>query len=511
MKRLWGGRSKLQATSSGPALPAHQSAESNGDDNIDTDGDDKVDDMREAGRPKRTASTGSVFPSRVSSRASSSSDGDERGDDPWEEEDGSASGGWQYVASEVNSRIAAEVVKQQRLTLVSLVDQAVKLAHRACRHHLLRGDVEDVLQVKPEMKSRVAARSCQSKSTDSKVFAISAWTRLPVDIEHRNTPLHIKQRIANGAPVDNADVERPPCGDFGELLLELEAPHWLNDEEKQLLDQFVRLLNSYAREMQSQLLELSGHAAFRGVRPVLAQFLILRVHDYVTFAPLWQLEQFVGVLETTALAPGHAELCIHQCLLSAFVVCLSPRLGSSSPSNSSFGSIRKAAAAVISKIALRYQDSIPELLPQICDCFQHALECASSFAIVIGAVWGLINLGAECVGRVLLPVLRCKPALLHADQPDVAEVNPDGCRLGDADRVEVAVALQGAAAAIVSRMDPFPATEMLRDAAFLYEEAAQLIGLDPTPLVSSLRALYRAQPLLEASGRDVWEPLASCL
>lgn len=465
------------------------------------DGDGKT------GRPKRTVSTVSAFPSM----GSSSSDGAEMCDDPPEvEEDVSANRDWKYVVSGVNSKIAAEVLKQQRFTLASLVDQAVKLAHGACRHHLLRCDVEDVLQVKLDMKSRLAALLCKNKNTDSKVFAISAWKSLPVDIEHRNTPLRIKQRIANGAPMD-ADMDRPLGGEFGELVLEFEAPHWLTDEEKQLLDQFVTLLNSHAREMQSQLTHMIGQAAFRGVRPVLAHILIARVHDYATFAPLWQLEQVVGVLEMVALVQGNPELCIHQCLLSAFVVCLSPKLGSGSPSNASFGSIRKASAAIISKIAFRYQESIPELLPQICDCFQHVLESAPSFAIIVGAAWGLIYLGAECVRRVLLPVLRCKPGLLHADPADAAQVSSDGCQLLDADRIEVAAALRGAAAAIASRVDPFPAIDMLRDAAFLYKEAAQLIGLDPAPLMSSLRVMYRAQPLLEASGRQVWEPLASCL
>jgi len=200
---------------------------------------------------------------------------------------------------------------------------------------------------------------------------------------------------------------------FVAIGLATSAPPLLPEEQMALLHRIVAVLDdSNVGEAGSPwyatTMELCARPALRSLRPFIAHFLVHQVPARIDNALPRELHALLGIFEAITLVPNGAEVYLHQCLVPMFLLCLSPTLGKDVPRTSKvirYSSVRKRAACLISKIALHYCDSIPELFAEVCATFEKALRRSPTLSTVAGAVSGLAALGPKCVERVLLPLV----------------------------------------------------------------------------------------------------------
>jgi len=480
----------------------------------------------------------------------------------------------QEVGITVDDSAAGELAAHLQVHLWRTADLALKLARRARRRRrLLCADILDAAQHGWDQDASdawVELLPFQALSGANEVLPLAETAArprpvVPVEIRLRVEWLAVEGRAVVGCDGDEDDgawLPRPPRQLFemmhspsvAELCLRpaLQSLPLLDEEQLSLLRRIASVIDGGkdAARWRGPVLAICRREELAPLRPFLAHFLVHRVPLLVPRVSPAELRLILGVLEAISLAHRGAEVYLHQCLPTLYILCLSTSLGSAAHSGSSSGvlgpssgrtnaagvgsragsyrGVRKYAASVIAKIALRHRIEMPEVFAEVCATFGKALQRSPPLDVLASVLFGLTALGPACVEEVLAPpVLHALLADLAADagaagvnSPDdpfgaPSEVRTKKPRLvmsqvpirlagtSEDERADAFTAIVGAAVALVTAP---PVGRGASRAALLCEGVAAAFGIDPDPFLAWLAATQGG--LIERRGREMARSVA---
>mmetsp|Transcript_117790 Transcript_117790/g.345055 ORF Transcript_117790/g.345055 Transcript_117790/m.345055 type:complete len:426 (-) Transcript_117790:175-1452(-) len=331
---------------------------------------------------------------------------------------------------------AAELAVHLELHLRKVLGLALKLARRARRRRLCSADVADATECNgaglPPWASGLMQYSALEASLSRGKLTGGSVVPLPLEYSRKlgKSPLELSLSVewlaVEGAAVGLGgggmlpgpgmrpiEVLEPggPVDSVGMVLAS--APSFLAEEQVSLLTRIVKVLSGGEElaRWHGPVVAACRREECMPLLPFLAQYVACRVPACLADAPPPELRLLLDVLDAVALAPRGAEPLLHQCLPPALLLCLSPALGSGrralrGPGEGvAYHSVRRKAAAVVARIALRYCEALPEVYSEVFRIYEEALRRSPPIGVAAGAALGLAALGPRCATQVLTPAL----------------------------------------------------------------------------------------------------------
>lgn len=448
---------------------------------------------------------------------------------------------------------AAELAVHLELHLRSVLGLALKLARRARRRRLRCVDIIDASECGGELApwastlmqqcAMSVGRSTGKLPPDS-VVPLQLESELKLGLTPVELSLAVEWLAVDGLPVslsskhDSVASRGDGQSESAGIVL-TPAPSYLAEEQVSLLTRIVQVLDGGedTAKWHEPVLAACRREECRPLLPFLAQYLVSKVPACLTTASPRSLHLLLGVLECVALAPQKAEALLHQCMPTALLLCLSPALGfgrrqHALPGEEDYHGVRRDAAGVVAKIALRYSGSLPEVYAEVYRVYEEALRRSPALSVVAGAALGLAALGPSCATQVLTPALMDGlvehiAAATAMGQAAVDEGNDEPAakrprfilgarqaRLEEGRATTFDALVSTAKAAISAKAGSFEhqgpsasaARASFKEAAQLCEAACAAFGTDPAPLLAAIPVQSKLQPS-PLQSRGVRRPL----
>lgn len=390
------------------------------------------------------------------------------------------------VGVALDDAAASELAIHLELHMRRMASLAMKLARRARRRRVMRIDIIDSAECSPsgqramepwalslvQQCAAVAGSRARPTREELNILPLEVESLRPLEPAPVDFSLVVEWLAVNGVAVagaaaesgsviglcsDGVDVfvgltlgsaevvspsQMPACRQDNFGLLPAQPP-LLDDEHLALLHRIVGVLDSGAEMARwgETVLRVCSREEATPIRPFIAQFLAHKIPLCIGDASPAELHLLLGVLEAITLVPRGAELYLHQCLAPGFLICTSPALGSNDRSSvtsevvAGYCSIRRRGASLVTGIALRYRDSIPEVYAEVYRVFEEVLRRTPPLTVAAGAILGLAALGARNVEQCLVPMLLDGGLIAHlaeeaarspvGDQDAAGRSNPD--------------------------------------------------------------------------------------
>jgi len=426
---------------------------------------------------------------------------------------------WRTSQDGINSVFGRLLQDDVDANVEIFLKEVVEVALRLGRHRLSHNIVRDALRFNAEWWRRLSRVCGASPVTQQQGVPFMMRARKCSEEEMLLPDEGTREVETSALELDAMSLDATPQPLSHPLL---------SSEERESLAEHIQNVDSPAYS-STPLVRKPGDEL---LLPFFAQMLDRQVHSAIAIGPPSQLRCLLRRLQEVddvAFTVGcKADSCIRHCMMSTTLLCLSPKLGAraAADAESCCRGIRRDAAALLSRMALRRKDRFPNLAAEVCKTCQEAIllssmptarsnaasevdpdsvQQTSAFAVMSGAVWCLAFMGAASIECKLMPALQ---------QSRVAASLAGTTMVAAQDNAGIAAALRGAADVML--LDALRAGSSLAAASKLHvaeslsAKATCVAQSDPASWLATLQ-VPRGFIQGPGYGKGAIDPIAFCL